>query len=47
MRWVEFSQGSLELKPMMHADGRHHHVKALIWIGEVRHITALEMHPLL
>jgi len=44
---VEFSQGLLEFKPMMHADGLHHRVKGLIRIGEVCHITALEMHPLL
>src|SRR5260370_4423741 len=44
---VEFSQGLLELKPMMHADGRYHYVKGLIGIREVRHITALEMHLLL
>jgi hypothetical protein len=43
---VEFSQGLLEFKPMMHAEGRHHRVKEVIGIGQVRHITALEMHPL-
>ncbi len=31
---------------VMHADGRDHHVKGLIRIGEVCHIPRIEMHPL-